>query len=126
MIDRRAFLGAAAAAAATPAFAQGDPIVATSLGRIRGTSEGGLAVFRGIRYGRAARFRAPAPPPPSRDLLEATRFGPSCPQRGDRYRGGGGGRHRVQGARETGREPDTTVRVNRPVARRSLVVTTTT
>ena len=86
MIDRRAFLGAAAAAAAAPALAQGDPIVATSLGRIRGTSEGGLAVFRGIRYGRAARFQAPAPPPPSRDLVEATRFGPSCPQRGDRYR----------------------------------------
>jgi para-nitrobenzyl esterase len=86
MIDRRTFLAAAAASAASPAFAQGDPVVATTLGPLRGTREGGLAVFRGIRYGAAERFRAPEAPRPSRDVVAATAFGASCPQKGDRYR----------------------------------------
>jgi para-nitrobenzyl esterase len=86
MLSRRAFIGSAAAVAATPALAaQRRPIVETSLGRIRGTSEHGLSVFRGIRYGIAERFRAPAAPPRSRAVIEATAFGPSAPQRGDRY-----------------------------------------
>jgi para-nitrobenzyl esterase len=62
------------------------PDVATSVGVVRGTTEGGIRVFRGIRYGTAARFAAPAPPPAARDIIPADRFGPSCPQRGDRYR----------------------------------------
>ena len=86
MIDRRAFLVAAGAAAATPAFAQGDPLVPTTLGPVRGSREDGLCVFRGIRYGLAPRFRAPSAPPFSRDAVAATAFGPSCPQRNGRYR----------------------------------------
>ena len=43
-------------------------------------------MFRGISYGRASRFAAPEPLPPSRAIVEADRFGPSSPQRGDRYR----------------------------------------
>lgn len=87
MIDRRGFLASGVATAAAPAFAAtGDPVVATSGGSIRGTREGGLSVFRGIRYGTAARFQAPHAPPPSRDVVDATRFGPSCPQKNDRYR----------------------------------------
>ncbi|MFL6858974.1 MAG: carboxylesterase family protein, partial [Allosphingosinicella sp.] len=86
MIGRRAFLGAAAAAAAAPALAQGDPVVPTSLGRVRGAREGGLAVFRGIRYGQAARFQAPRAPAASAQIVDALRFGPSSPQKGDRTR----------------------------------------
>lgn len=87
MIGRRAFIAMGAAAAAAPSFAaSGDPIVATSGGPIRGTREGGLSIFRGIRYGTAARFQAPQAPAPSRDVIDAIRFGPSCPQRNDRYR----------------------------------------
>ncbi|HEX5181526.1 MAG TPA: carboxylesterase family protein [Allosphingosinicella sp.] len=87
-MDRRRFvaLGAAAAAAPALAAAPADPLVRTSGGPVLGTREGGLAVFRGIRYGVAERFRAPRPPGISRDAIDATRFGPSCPQRNDRYR----------------------------------------
>ena len=42
-----------------------------------------IEVFRGIRYGTAERFRAPVAAPFSRG---ASAFGPSSPQRGDRYR----------------------------------------
>lgn len=86
MISRRLFLAGSGALAAAPAFAQGDPTVTTSLGPVRGASEGGLSVFRGIRYGRAERFQAPRPPSRSRDPIPATAFGPSAPQRGDRYK----------------------------------------
>lgn len=88
MIDRRTFIAAAAASLPVAAHAapRPAPVVPTSLGRVRGTREQGLAVFRGIRYGVAARFQAPAAPAPSRDIIDAARFGPSSPQRSDRYR----------------------------------------
>ena len=41
--------------------------------------------FVGIRYGRAARFRPPTAEPDSRLPVLADRFGPACPQPGDRY-----------------------------------------
>lgn len=83
MIGRRTFLGAVAGLAAAPAFsASGRPEVMTSLGRVRGVAEGEVSVFRGIRYGLAERFRAPVAPPPSRDVVEARDYGPSCPQTG--------------------------------------------
>jgi para-nitrobenzyl esterase len=88
VIGRRTLLLGAAGAVALPTIlhaAPARPTVTTSLGRVRGTREGGLAVFRGIRYGRAERFRAPVAPPSSRATVEATAFGPSAPQRGDRY-----------------------------------------
>jgi para-nitrobenzyl esterase len=88
MINRRLFLGASAAAALPTILhaAPRRPVVRTTLGRIRGTSEAGLHVFRGIRYGLAERFQAPRPPAPSRDVIDAVKFGPSAPQRGDRYK----------------------------------------
>jgi para-nitrobenzyl esterase len=86
MISRRLFLAGTGALAASPAFAQGDPTVTTSLGPVRGLREGGLSVFRGIRYGAAERFQAPKAPPPNRETIAATGFGPSARQRGDRYR----------------------------------------
>ncbi|MFL6721605.1 MAG: carboxylesterase/lipase family protein [Sphingomonas sp.] len=86
MIDRRTFLAAAAVTAAAPALAQSDPLVTTTGGRIRGTREGGLSVFRGIRYGNAARFQAPTAPTPAAGVIAATAFGPSAPQKNDRYK----------------------------------------
>lgn len=85
MIGRRTFLLGAAVLPAV-ARAQGDPVVATTLGRLRGTRESGLCVFRGIRYGVADRFQAPRAPAASSGMVAATAFGPSCPQRGDRYK----------------------------------------
>jgi para-nitrobenzyl esterase len=89
-MERRTFLAAAAsfgAAAAAPVMAAPKrPVVKTSLGPVRGTSEAGLQVFRGVRYGVADRFQAPRPPRPSRETIDAIRFGPSSPQRGERYK----------------------------------------
>lgn len=86
MISRRLFLAGTGALAAPPILTQGDPAVSTTLGRVWGTREGGLSIFRGIRYGVTQRFQAPRAPVPSREAVAATRFGPSSPQRGDRYR----------------------------------------
>lgn len=89
-IDRRGVLGAAGLLAASPAWADsGDPSVQTRLGYIRGTREGGLSVFRGVRYGQdtaSVRFRAPIAPEPSRSMIDATAFAPSCPQRAKQER----------------------------------------
>ncbi|HEX8526024.1 carboxylesterase/lipase family protein, partial [Allosphingosinicella sp.] len=86
MLSRRLFLAGAGALAATPALAAPRrPVVGTTLGRIRGTRESGLSVFRGIRYGIARRFEAPASPPRSRAVADAGAFGSSSPQRGERY-----------------------------------------
>ncbi len=78
----------AGAATLAPAMAAPQaPLVTTSLGRVRGTSEGGLHVFRGIRYGqdtRARRFQPPIAPVSSRDVVDALAFGPSAPQRSRR------------------------------------------
>jgi para-nitrobenzyl esterase len=85
MIGRRGFIFGAAALPIAVHAAPSDPIVSTTLGRIRGRIERGLAVFRGIRYGVASRFRAPTRPPPSRGIIDALAFGPSSPQAGSRY-----------------------------------------
>src|SRR5688572_28292514 len=88
MIGRRSFLAGATGAALLPGIlhaAGGRPQVRTTLGPLRGVYEHGLAVFRGIRYGTAQRYRAPQPPPASRQLIEANNFGPSAAQRGSRY-----------------------------------------
>src|SRR5258705_2474524 len=59
-------------------------IVATSRGRLEGSEEGGLVVFRGIPFARAAvgplRFRPPEPAAPWDGVREARRFGPAAPQ----------------------------------------------
>ena len=63
--------------------------VRTASGPVRGSIEGGLHVFRGLRYGRdtgAARFQAPQPPAPWTRPVDALDFAPSCPQAGARYR----------------------------------------
>ncbi|KZE17097.1 MULTISPECIES: carboxylesterase/lipase family protein [Sphingomonas] len=79
--------GAAALALVRPARAAprtADPVVTAPAGRWRGTTEAGVHVFRGIRYGvdpTRFRFQPVTAPAPSRDTLAATDFGPSCPQR---------------------------------------------
>jgi hypothetical protein len=50
--------------------------------RDAGTSQDGVATFKGIRYGRAERFGAPKPVIPSSDIVEAVDFGPVCRQQG--------------------------------------------
>ena len=92
-LERRTFLAAAGslgAVAAAPAVAgpapSARPLVRTTLGPVRGTAEGGLHLFRGIRYGTAERFKAPRSPRPASQIVDAIRFGPSAPQRGDKYR----------------------------------------
>ncbi|AUW57057.1 carboxylesterase [Sphingobium sp. SCG-1] len=87
--DRRKVLAGAGALAVTmvmPSFAAtASTVVRTSAGRVRGTREGGLHVFRGLRYGqntRERRFQAPLAPVPWSGTADATQFGPSCPQLG--------------------------------------------
>ncbi|TZG27331.1 carboxylesterase/lipase family protein [Sphingomonas montanisoli] len=88
-VDRRAAMTSIAALAATiaaPVVARrGDPIVVTKSGRLRGTREGGLAVFRGVRYGEDTsrrRFQAPEPVRAGSGIYDSTAFAPSCPQAG--------------------------------------------
>ena len=87
-IDRRMLIGAMAGLATSAPLAaatlSADPVVATRNGRIRGVREGGLHIFRGVRYGQDTaprRFQPPLPPQPWQGIADATRFAPSCPQR---------------------------------------------
>lgn len=85
MLPRRTFLAGSAALICAPARARGMAEVACPAGRFAGERVNGVTRFRGIRYGRAERFRRAAAIPPSRDPVRATAFGPACPQRG-KYR----------------------------------------
>jgi len=87
VIARRELLAGSAALltlSAAPAFAASSEVM-TRAGRVRGSVEGGVHVFRGVRYGedtRAVRFRAPVPARRWSGVAAATAFAPSCPQRG--------------------------------------------
>lgn len=63
-----------------------DPIVSTTHGRLRGTTEKDVLVFRGIPYGASTageqRFRPPLANAPWTGIREAIEFGPITPQRG--------------------------------------------
>jgi len=60
------------------------PIVTVAQGRLAGTSEGPLRVFRGIPYALPPvgerRWRPPSPPAPWPGTSDAAAFGPSCVQ----------------------------------------------
>ena len=60
VIDRRTVVAGmiGAPALARSGRAHGDPVAQTRYGRVRGLTEGGVLVFRGIRYG--ARYRRKA------------------------------------------------------------------
>lgn len=59
-------------------------VVETSYGAVRGTDDGRVRVWKGIRYAAQPvgdlRFRAPQPPERWTQVADATLFGPACPQ----------------------------------------------
>lgn len=89
---RRGLLGVGAASVGLAAMsplaraAVAAPVVRTTAGgRVRGTREGDLQVFRGIRYGADTgprRFMPPVAPEPWRGIVEATAFGAASRQPG--------------------------------------------
>ncbi|MBX9617435.1 MAG: carboxylesterase/lipase family protein [Caulobacteraceae bacterium] len=61
------------------------PVVTTTHGPVRGQTDGGVAVFRGLRYGADTgprRFRPPVAPTPWTDPVDAFDYGPASPQGG--------------------------------------------
>jgi len=65
--------------------AAASPVVRTSAGRVRGTVDGDVQIFRGIRYGAdtaARRFMPPVAPEPWRGVVDATTFGAASLQPG--------------------------------------------
>jgi para-nitrobenzyl esterase len=60
------------------------PVVDTSYGPVRGKDDGTVKAWKGIRYAAAPvgelRWRAPEPPERWREVADATRVGPVCPQ----------------------------------------------
>jgi para-nitrobenzyl esterase len=97
-ISRRRFLSSASVAAAgvvglsRSAYAwgvplqDGDEVVETAYGRVRGAREEGVSIFRGVPYaGRVSgdrRFRRPAPLEPWTGVRDALRLGPPSIQSG--------------------------------------------
>lgn len=98
MLNRRTLLSATAAGVASSgAFAAGPPqgnasggiggagrgdalVASTAYGRVRGSDNDGIKVFKAISYASAARFRAPTPPRPWTETRDAVAFGPMSPQ----------------------------------------------
>jgi len=65
--------------------AAASPMVRTSAGRVRGTIDGDVQIFRGIRYGADTaprRFMPPVAPEPWRGVVDATVYGAASPQPG--------------------------------------------
>jgi para-nitrobenzyl esterase len=67
-----------------PTVVADGPVVDTTYGPVRGTDDGTVKAWRGIRYAAAPvgelRWRAPEPPRPWQDIEDATVVGPVCPQ----------------------------------------------
>ncbi len=85
LASRRAVLGGAAASGVLlmtgVAQAQtGDPVVETTIGKLRGAQANGCTVFRGIRYAVADRFQPPRAPEPWSGVRDALAPGASAPQ----------------------------------------------
>ena len=60
------------------------PIARTACGPLRGSAgPEGLAIFKGIPYARAERFRPPVPADPWTAVRDATAAGPIAPQNDD-------------------------------------------
>lgn len=87
-VDRRAFLGHGAIAAGVlrsglltkPLFGADSPVVETTAGKVRGSVQGKVNAFKGIPYGTAARFQAPAKVQPWTGVRDALSLGVQAPQ----------------------------------------------
>ena len=65
-------------------FAGDSPVASTKYGQIRGYTDNGINVFKGVPYGAdtsKTRFMPPLPPEKWADIRDAVDYGPSCPQR---------------------------------------------
>lgn len=60
------------------------PVVETAQGKVRGSRQGSVSVFKGMRYGADTsgpnRFRPPQPPPTWSGVQDALAYGPQSPQ----------------------------------------------
>ncbi|MBN9554529.1 MAG: carboxylesterase/lipase family protein [Alphaproteobacteria bacterium] len=89
-LDRRRMLAASGLAAAglaltgSRATAAEAPVAKTAYGKVRGTADGTVKIFKGVPYGAstagANRFLPPKPPMPWRDVREAAALGSRAPQ----------------------------------------------
>ena len=76
-------LGAGLLLSAGRAGAARSPVAQTRHGPVRGSTEAGINVFKGVPYGAdtgARRFQAPVPPEPWTEAREALAYGPASPQ----------------------------------------------
>jgi para-nitrobenzyl esterase len=77
-------VAAAALCLATVAAAQTGPVAPAPVGPLRGEAAGDVKVFRGVPYAQAPtgwrRWKPPVAAPDWKDVRDATRFGPACPQ----------------------------------------------
>lgn len=83
MIARRTLLACSLLLPAASWARGADPVAVTRYGRVRGLTENGVLIFRGIRYGadtRARRFQRALPPVRWSGVADATRYGPAAPQ----------------------------------------------
>lgn len=66
--------------------AEGD-VVSTEAGLVRGSTTGGVRMFKGVRYATAQRWQAPQPAAPWKGVHDATHPGARCAQNEDRTAG---------------------------------------
>lgn len=85
-LTRRSLAGAAGLILAPAARAAETTVAQTRYGPVRGSTDAGVVVFKGVRYGAdttGRRFEPPRPPQPWTDVAEALDYGPASPQRGN-------------------------------------------